>query len=447
MGKADTHLHTQYSGYSRLGVMKFPESVISPEMQVDKGRENGMDVIAITDHDETRAAFIAQEYAKRYDDIEVIVGEEVTTRDGEVIGLFLNERIPADLPIGETIDIIREQGGLVIAPHPFSYHVFGLKEQMLVLDVDGFETINGGHPDSYSNRFAKIVMDRYPGRWAEMSGSDAHSLYTSGYNWTEFEGTTAEDFRRSVLNRTTKAAGVPAPVLGQVQWSLEVALGGAKLIRKALRGQLVQEPDDHLVEKILKVNDLKKVTGMLAAYAYSTPWMSGLATVLSTAWLARGARKMNAQIPQRLAEVERIIEEYDAGRDRCLPGRGQRPRGIPSDAHGFHQRRHGAAVAPLRPRVLLLAGEGHMEVAARVLALPGERRRDRAGGRDETGIRGEREGPQEGRGHHHGRPSVPGTGHRRHADDRTGWDRSFGRRLKTLSNVLCILWILRLCLR
>ncbi|MBQ7621499.1 MAG: hypothetical protein IJV02_03700, partial [Candidatus Methanomethylophilaceae archaeon] len=100
----------------------------------------------------------------------------------------------------------------------------------------------------------------------------------------------------------------------QVQWSIEVALGGAKLIRKALRGQLVQEPDDHLVEKILKINDLKKVTGILAAYAYATPWMAGLATVLSTAWLARGARRMNAQIPQRLAEVERIIEEYDAGR-------------------------------------------------------------------------------------------------------------------------------------
>ena len=314
MGKADTHLHTQYSGYSKLGMMKFPESVISPEMQVDQGRKNGMDVIAITDHDETRAAFIAQEYAKRYDDIEVIVGEEITTHDGEVIGLFLNERIPEDLPIGETIDIIREQGGLVIAPHPFSYHVFGLKEQMLVMDVDGFETINGGHPDSYSNKFAKIVMDRYPGRWAEMSGSDAHSLYTSGYNWTEFEGTTAEDFRKSILNRTTKAVGMPAPVLGQVQWSIEVALGGAKLIRKALRGQLVQEPDDHLVETILKINDLKKVTGILAAYAYATPWMAGLATVLSTAWLAKGARRMNAQIPQRLAEVERIIEEYDAGR-------------------------------------------------------------------------------------------------------------------------------------
>jgi hypothetical protein len=157
-------------------------------------------------------------------------------------------------------------------------------------------------------------MDKYPKRWAEMSGSDAHSLYTSGYNWTEFEGTTAEDLRKSILNRTTRAAGVPAPVFGQVQWSIEVALGGAKLMRKALRGELEQVEDDHLIEKILSVNDLKKVTGIFAAYAYATPWMAGLATALSTAWLAKGARKMNADIPRRLAEVDRIIQEYDAQR-------------------------------------------------------------------------------------------------------------------------------------
>jgi hypothetical protein len=99
-----------------------------------------------------------------------------------------------------------------------------------------------------------------------------------------------------------------------VQWSIEVALGGAKLLKKALRGKLEPVEGDHLIEKILSINDLKKVTGIFAAYAYTTPWMAGLATVLSTAWLAKGARRMNAQIPQRLEEVDRIIKEYDASR-------------------------------------------------------------------------------------------------------------------------------------
>ena len=164
MGRADTHLHTEYSGFQKLGVIKFPESVVQPDKQVDKARENGMDVVCITDHDETHGAFLAERYARqKYDDIEVVVGEEVTTADGEIIGLFLTERIPDMLSVEETVDIIREQGGLVIAPHPFSFHVPGLKERILDLDIDGFEVINGGHPDKYTNMFARLVMDRYPG--------------------------------------------------------------------------------------------------------------------------------------------------------------------------------------------------------------------------------------------------------------------------------------------
>ena len=311
MGKADTHIHTEYSGFSYLGVMKFPESVTSPEQQVDKARKNGMDVLGITDHDETRGAFIGQAYAKRFDDIEVIVGEEVTTADGEVIGLFLNEKIPKGLPVEETIDIIRSQGGIVIAPHPFSFHVFGLKEKIFELDIDGFETINGGHPDRYSNAFAKRVMDAYPGRWAEMSGSDAHSLFTSGFNWTEFDGNTAEDFRKAVLNRTTRAVGVPASVFTQVQWSVDVAWGGAKLLYQSLRGKLTRKEDDHLIEKIESINNLKKATGMVAATAYILPPISILATLLSTAFLNIGSKKMIAQADERMAAIDEIIRKID----------------------------------------------------------------------------------------------------------------------------------------
>ena len=148
MGKADTHLHTHYSGFSQLSkYMKFPESVIGPEVQVDRMRALGYQVMAITDHDETAGAFRGEKYARKFDDIDFIVGEEVTTLDGEIIGLFLNEKIPSGLSVEETVDIIRSQDGIVIAPHPFSFHVPGLQERILGLDIDGFETINGGHPD------------------------------------------------------------------------------------------------------------------------------------------------------------------------------------------------------------------------------------------------------------------------------------------------------------
>lgn len=314
MGRADTHVHTEYSGFSNLGVMKFPESVTSPEQQVDRARRNGMDVLGITDHDETHGAFIAQRYAERFDDIDVIVGEEVTTADGEIIGLFLTERIPKGLPVEETVDIIRSQGGLVIAPHPFSFHVFGLKERIFSLDIDGFETINGGHPDRYSNAFAKRVMDAYPGRWAAMSGSDAHSLYTSGFNWTEFDGNTAEDFRKAVLNRTTRAVGVPANVFTQVQWSVDVAWGGSKLLYQSLKGKLIKHEDDRLAEKIESISNLKKATGMVAATAYILPPISIIATLLSTSYLSIGAKKMLKQADERMTRIDGIIREADSGK-------------------------------------------------------------------------------------------------------------------------------------
>lgn len=311
MGKADTHVHTEYSGFNKLGVMKFPESVALPDVQVDKARSNGMDVLCITDHDETAGAFIAQKYAKRYNDIEVVVGEEVTTEDGEIIGLFLNERVPDMLSVEETVDIIREQGGLTIAPHPFSFHVPGLQEKIFEIDLDGFETINGGHPDAYSNMFARLVMDRHPGRWADISGSDAHSTYTTGYNWTEFPGNTAEDFRKAVLSKTTKACGAPAPVFGQVQWSVDVVLGGQKLLYKSLIGKLKNVPNDHLIEKINSINDLKKATGIFAGFLYVVPPISFIATVLSVSYLKKGAADMTAKIPERISEIDRIISWID----------------------------------------------------------------------------------------------------------------------------------------
>lgn len=313
MGKADTHLHTEYSGFQKLGAIKFPESVAKPEKQVDTARDNGMDVICVTDHDEIQGAFLAQKYAhQKYDDIQVVMGEEVTTRDGEIIGLFLNERIPEMLSVEETVDRIREQDGLVIAPHPFSFHVPGLKERVLDLDIDGFEVINGGHPDAYTNMFARLVMDRYPGRWCETSGSDAHSKYTTGYNWTEFPGSTAEDLRKAILDKTTVARGVPAPVFGQVQWSVDVVIGGQKMMYKSLKGRLRNVPKDHLIEKINSISDLKKAAGIFAGLIYVVPPMSFVATIISTYYLRKGEDKMLASIADRMELIDSVIKEVDA---------------------------------------------------------------------------------------------------------------------------------------
>lgn len=309
MGKADTHVHTEYSGIARLGVMKFPESVSAPADQVERARKNGMDVLCITDHDETVGAFKAQEYARKYDDIEVVVGEEVTTADGEIIGLFLNERIPDNLSVEETVDIIRSQGGLTIAPHPFSFHVAGLQEKIFSLDLDGFEVLNGGHVDSYSNAFAGAVMDKYPGRWAAISGSDGHSVHTVGYNWTEFEGNTADDFRKAVLQKKTSAAGRPTPVFGVLQWSAEVVWGGQKMMYRSMIHRLPDDDEKPLVKKINSLTRLKKATGIISGFAYVVPPACFIATWLSTSYLNLNARKMNKGMEKRLNNIDWMVSQ------------------------------------------------------------------------------------------------------------------------------------------
>ena len=321
MGKADTHTHTTYSGYNtKVGKLRFPESVIGPEVQVDNARRNGVDVLCITDHNAVAGGIVGQKYAKQFDDIEVVVGDEVMTDSGEVIGLWLTEKVKPMLSPEEAVDIIHEQGGLAIAPHPFSVHVDGLQEKALELPLEGLETINGGHPDPYSNMFAQKVVDLFPGRWAATSGSDAHAVCTSNYNWTEFPGSTAEDFRKAILNKTTVPCGQPAPVFGQFQWSYEVVIGGQKLMYKALRHKLEPVPDNDLITKCISNTDLKSATGIVMGFVYNMPFTAMLATLISTGVLKRRAKKALKGIEARLESIQKLVAEIDSKKVLALTG-------------------------------------------------------------------------------------------------------------------------------
>ena len=104
--RVDCHLHTVASG----------DSVLTLEQLAERARQAALDVVCVTDHNATSAAVAA---AERDLGVRIIVGEEIRTPDGDVIGLFLTERIPYVLPLGEVIGRIRAQGGLVYVPHPF----------------------------------------------------------------------------------------------------------------------------------------------------------------------------------------------------------------------------------------------------------------------------------------------------------------------------------------
>lgn len=119
--RADLHNHTHHS----------PDSILSPEYLLRRARERSIDVIAVTDHNTVRGGLVVQELAAReYPDVRVIVGEEVRTRDGEVLGLFLTEEVPRDLSASETVERIKAQGGLAGAPHPYDSFRSGLDGRM-----------------------------------------------------------------------------------------------------------------------------------------------------------------------------------------------------------------------------------------------------------------------------------------------------------------------------
>lgn len=279
MGKADTHVHTKYSGLHRMGVLKFPESVSEPKDVIARARSAGMDVVCITDHNSIKGAMKARQVAKEIDGIEVVVGEEVSTSDGEVIGLFLHEEIPAGLSAEESIDRIRSQDGLVIAPHPFSLHCPCLGEMINELDVDGIEVLNGGHIDNFANPRAEKAAQS--GRFARLGGSDSHYLKTIGLTFTNFVGSSAEDLRKAIMAKTTSAGGRVIPLDKAIAWSVGVVLESDRLIVRSMFG-LDREPTDDpihtLVHKMKLGQKLGALVGSFVYFLPPVPYLVGIAS-------------------------------------------------------------------------------------------------------------------------------------------------------------------------
>jgi predicted metal-dependent phosphoesterase TrpH len=138
-----------------------------------EAKERGLGAIAITDHNEVSGAL---EACAKAQGIKVIVAEEIKTADqGEVIGLFIKERIPRGLTLEETIAEIKRQGGLVYVPHPFDrLHAVPDYEHLLpVLDqVDAIEVFNPRVAIGEFNEEAARFAAKY--RIPAGAGSDAH---------------------------------------------------------------------------------------------------------------------------------------------------------------------------------------------------------------------------------------------------------------------------------
>ena len=173
MLRVDLHLHSIFSHDGRSSL----------EELIARCRECGLDRIALTDHNTVEGALELAQIAPRL----TIVGEEVKTREGEVIGLFVNDRIaPYRMP-EEAMDLIHGMGGLTYVPHPLDRHRANFRPERIVELSDRIDIIETYNPwcDSAANAAAaRLAADL--GK-VTATGSDAHAAQELGRSWMEMD--------------------------------------------------------------------------------------------------------------------------------------------------------------------------------------------------------------------------------------------------------------------
>jgi predicted metal-dependent phosphoesterase TrpH len=187
--KIDMHVHTCYSSDSSLQL----SDIVSV---VNEGRLDG---VAITDHNEIIGAQKLQQMAS----FPVIVGEEIMTESGEIIGLFLKKRISPGLSLIETIDCIKEQEGLVAVPHPFdrlrSSAINITKLNTIINHIDLLEAFNSRNIFSKDNSAAAFFAEQ--NGIAKIAGSDAHTKSEIGAAYIAIMNfANPEEFMASISN-------------------------------------------------------------------------------------------------------------------------------------------------------------------------------------------------------------------------------------------------------
>ena len=185
MLKADFHIHSNYSR----------DCAMPLEQIIRKCQDKGINCIALTDHGNADGALRLQQIAP----FTVIVGQELLTPDGEIMGLFLKETIPSGLSPAEAVSRIKAQGGLAGVPHPFD-SMRGLKRdtlESLLPQMDFLEVFNSRSLFGSNNTRAKRLVSQL-GLLAT-AGSDAHTPGEIGKAYVEMpEFAGKEDFKKSL---------------------------------------------------------------------------------------------------------------------------------------------------------------------------------------------------------------------------------------------------------
>jgi hypothetical protein len=221
MGLADLHIHSTYSWDSVSSVRAILKYV---------SERTDLDVIAITDHDEIRGALEAQQLAPSYG-VQVITGSEISTLEGHLLAYFIEHKVSKGLSLIETIQRVRDQGGLCVAAHPMARGAPSLTAEAIRGALDhpaatgvlvGIETFNGGLFHRSSNDLALALaqeMAEKHSNIAMLANTDSHTLFTIGQAASEFSGTSPQDLRRAmVLGKTN-------PCVRQLSGAWDIIMG------------------------------------------------------------------------------------------------------------------------------------------------------------------------------------------------------------------------------
>ena len=176
--KIDLHCHTQYSWDCATPIHEIPPRLIQQQIVVQ----------AVTDHNTVEGGLRVRELVEeKYPQLSIIVGEEVLTTQGEIIGLFLDETIPRGLSAQEAIHEIRRQGGLVLLPHGFdplkSFRLQAEVREQLIDQLDIIESFNARVNADKWNQAAAAFAQLHD--LPVSAGSDAHTLRDFGTAWVE----------------------------------------------------------------------------------------------------------------------------------------------------------------------------------------------------------------------------------------------------------------------
>ena len=185
MLRVDLHLHSHYSHDGRSSL----------EELIDRAAECHLDRLALTDHNTIEGALVLARTAPEL----AIVGEEIKTREGEVIGLFINARVAPYLAAEEAMDLIHGMGGLTYVPHPLDRNRANFSPHRIVALASRIDIIETYNPwcDPSANSAAARLADELGKVTA--TGSDSHSALELGRSWMEMdEYSGADDFLEKV---------------------------------------------------------------------------------------------------------------------------------------------------------------------------------------------------------------------------------------------------------